>query len=150
MIKEEKIKEAWGKINDKINENGWFYFGYACNGWEDVECWLEDNNLISDESYYDMTYDQCDNGDLICVQIRPKTLQGIETNNGWIKIESEYDINLFKDKERYFVFIKTSDCNESKIAVYSNLYKCFIDIYNNEIENVTHYQPIEKPKPPIY
>ena len=26
MTKEEKIKEACGKLNDKINENGWLYF----------------------------------------------------------------------------------------------------------------------------
>ena len=55
MTKEEKIKEACGKLNDKINENGWLYFGYACNGWEDVEEWLESNNLNSDENYYEET-----------------------------------------------------------------------------------------------
>lgn len=130
ITKEEKIKEAWG---DQYDEN------IEANGFKEVKS-LYDVDLNSFEVISSLGF----------YYVRPKSLQGIEDNNGWIKIESEDDINLFKDKERDFVFIKTSDCNESKIAVYSNLYKCFTDVYNNEIENVTHYQPIEKPKPPIY
>ena len=42
MTKEEKIKEAWGNLSDIINENGWLYFGYACNGQDDVEDWVEE------------------------------------------------------------------------------------------------------------
>ena len=136
MTKEEKIKESWGITSDKINEKGWLYFGYACNGWDDVEDWLEDNNLNSDESYYDMTYDECDNGDLIYVQIRPKSLQGIENNNGWIKIESEEQ--RFPDEDLWI-------CNFN-----GNKQPFIHDAYDFIPERYTHYQPIEKPKPPLF
>lgn len=145
MTKEEKVKEAWGELNDEINENGWLYFGYACNGWDDVENWLEDNNLISDESYYHMTYDECDNGDLICVQIRPKSLQGIEDNNSWVKIESEEDLpNTHIDVVLY------DTINNITFGFWDNLQMCFKDRFGQEYKNATHYKPIEKPNPPLF
>lgn len=137
--KEEIIKDAWDNV-DGSNKNNWAnYWTYdkAKEHGMDKNGWIKVCGYEPEEG-------------MVCDYMRPPQLKGIENNNSWIKIESEEDINLFKDKERDFVFIKTSDCNESKIAVYSNLYKCFTDVYNNEIENVTHYQPIEKPKPPLY
>lgn len=70
---------------------------------------------------------------------RPKTLNGIETNNGWIRIESESD--LPKEECQCFIIVKG---------------EVFFDYYNgNDFDlyvksYVTHYQPITKPKPPIY
>ena len=139
MTKEEKIKEAWGNINDKINENGWFYFGYACNGWDDVEDWLEDNNLNSDESYYDMTYNQCDNGDLIYVQIRPKSLQGIENNNGWFILN-----NVAKEIPIEIDNIELYNINTGEYYISTDTHE-FI-----EIGRFTHWKPLEKSKYPLF
>ena len=139
MTREEKIKEAWGNINDKINENGWFYFGYAFNGWDDVEDWLEDNNLNSDESYYDMTYDQCDNGDLIYVQIRPKSLQGIENNNGWFILN-----NVAKEILIEIDNIELYNINTGEYYISTDTHE-FI-----EIGRFTHWKPLEKSKYPLF
>ena len=139
MTKEEKIKEACGKLNDKINENGWLYFGYACNGWEDVEEWLESNNLNSDENYYDMTYDQCDNGDLICVQIRPKQLQGIEDNNGWITLN-----NVSREIPIELDNIELFNINTDEYYVSTDTHE-FI-----KIGMFTHWKPLEISKYPLF
>jgi hypothetical protein len=75
-------------------------------------------------------------------KIRPKSIQGIENNNGWIKIESDDD--LPKKSGMYWTFIIGKE-------VVANTFNTF---GNNEFtfDNgvVTHYQPIQKPQPPIY
>ena len=138
--KEQKIKEAWGLLLDNTNSDGWFWFGYACNGWDDVIDMLIENNLPTDYDYYEHKYQELDNGELIGVMFRPKSLQGIENNNGWIKIESEDD--LPKEGELFWV---------KKIG-YD--YPLFEPMYHDDgeywLQWYTHYQPIEKPKPPIY
>ena len=138
MTKEEKIKESWGITSDKINEKGWLYFGYACNGWDDVEDWLEDNNLNSDESYYDMTYDECDNGDLIYVQIRPKSLQGIENNNGWI--------SLLNNEEEFYDYgeVELFNINTREYYVCTDRHESI------ELNKFTHFKPLEKSKYPLF
>lgn len=145
MTKEEKIKEAWRDLpikilNKVIKNNGWLNYGYACNGWDDVEDYLSGVGCNSNRDDYDMISDQCDNGDLIGIQIRPKSLQGIETNNGWIKIESEED--LPKEEGHYWVYSENKD-------ILADYYELNNNSWNNK-PRVTHYQPIEKPKPPIY
>lgn len=67
---------------------------------------------------------------------RPKSLQGLETNNGWIKIESEDD--LPKIQATYHVILKNGNQYMRTFADKSSFF------------DVTHYQPIEKPQPPIY
>ena len=65
----------------------------------------------------------------------------IEDNNGWIKIESEED--LPKDGH-YWVITKEgilTDSPKDKDLFQDNSYW---------LSNFTHYQPIVKPKPPIY
>jgi len=63
-------------------------------------------------------------------------------NNGWIKIESENDLPK-KDCNCWIVVN-----NEIKNGNYSlRKGRFFIIMY---IDNVTHYQPIITPKPPLY
>ena len=62
-------------------------------------------------------------------------------NNGWIKIESEYD--LPKDSWSYWVFRDDSEITTLRDYVADK------NSLGYEI-NITHYQPIEKPKLPIY
>lgn len=74
------------------------------------------------------------------VYIRPKSLQGIETNNGWIRIESEED--LPKEDGVYWVY--TVDGNRQLRYLEDFLHNGKINKY------FTHYQPILKPEKPIY
>lgn len=76
---------------------------------------------------------------------RPKSLRGIENNNGWVKIESKDD--LPKNSGEYYVidkFMETNPCRE----FFDN--KAYISLNERWLHRYTHYQPIEKPKPPIY
>lgn len=75
-------------------------------------------------------------------------LKGLEYNNGWIKIESEKDLpkseygqyHVYSEKELFSIEPKNqgiepfwiNDPNKSK----------------EWLDNFSHYQPIEKPKPP--
>jgi len=123
MTKEEKIQEAYGELYNILcpNESGW------------------SKRMLKPE------YNEYEDFDIIEVSeyrysIRPKSLQGIENNNGWIKIESEDDL----PKEEYELYFVTGSN--------TNVHQCIYHIGIKEywLKTFTHYQPIQKPQPPIY
>jgi len=74
---------------------------------------------------------------------RPKSLSGIETNNQWIRIEEDgSNLPNGNDADNFWI------CNENGLFDFFS--------YPEQIERkfrngtVTHYQPVIKPKPPIY
>lgn len=71
---------------------------------------------------------------------RPKSLQGIENNNGWIKIESENDL----PKEKCKIWVRSLEFKEIVIINFTNSF--FTPIH----QTCTHWQPITTPKLPIY
>lgn len=135
MTKEEKIKEAYREDYKFINE---FLIG---NGFFDGEC---DDLIHLRRKLYK-------NGgvDIKIIDevqfVRPKSLEGIENNNGWIKVESEAD--LPKSHLDVYMF---DEINNISFGFWDNLQMCFKDRFGQEYQFITHYQPIEKPKPPIY
>jgi len=128
MSKQDVIKSAygefWSNVNGYVDKNGWCSIYY-----EDFGIRL----FGSEAEFYNFK------------AWRPKSLSGIENNRGWVKIESENDLPkediecwVLDDEEivhAYFMY-------ESK-----NWYS-HIDL--NLRLFPTHYQPIIKPKPPIY
>ena len=131
MIKEEKIKEAYGENYNphNIDENGWMKYSLWMHFFKKV----------------DADYDEFDNRNMV---VRPNSLTGIENNNGWIKIESEED--LPKNNGSYFT--KTNYCKET-IERYYPIFtksKSIEDERKWWLENITHYQPIVKPNNPLY
>ena len=127
--KQEAIKKAyynnWDKVKDYVDENGWIF-------WSDKNPIGIYNNRYLEYKEENPNY------------WRPKSLQGIENNNGWIKIESEAD--LPKNNDDYWVITNIKD---DEVQQLSNL--IVIRCLNLEKNiKVTHYKPIEKPKPPIY
>lgn len=74
----------------------------------------------------------------------PKSIQGIENNNGWIQRDEDSTF------EPNWYWVKKKDGDE-EIAFYAPHRDCFggvdADIYVSE---VTHFQLINKPKPPIF
>ena len=126
--KQEAIKKAyseyWEKVKDYVYNDGWI-----------------------DNSIPKFRFGQLKNLDLEYkndVFFRPKSLQGIENNNGWIKIESEKD--LPKVSGLYF----GKDYEFGTDMMYFDFETKKWEDSNGYLQNVTHYQPIEKPKPPIY
>ena len=114
--------------------------------WEKVKDYVDNDGYI-DNSIPKFTFGQVKNLDLEYkndVFFRPKSLQGIENNNGWIKVESEAD--LPKNDDDYWVMTSIKD---DEVQQLSNL--IVIRCLNLEKNiKITHYKPIEKPKSPIY
>ena len=138
MTKEDVIKKAWGDYykpyKHQIDENGLLSERFLTNGQL-----KELNDDLSIEIY------RLDTGYYF---YRPKSLQGIENNNGWIKIESEEDL----PKENIDCFFYDKALDAIVTGYYSSDYNRFsfsgfIIEWNKDI---THYQPIEKPKLPIF
>jgi len=77
MTKEEKIQEAYGEYWEKlkfcIDENGWF---------NQITKWQSLDNYFHKDTIEGKSYLQ-----------RPKSLQGIENNNGWEDIQKAELIN---------------------------------------------------------
>lgn len=141
MTKEEKIIKAWMDLNIKtpfgICDNTGWYHGYFCNGINDIES--ENGKEITALINYDI--DMSGVG-----KFRPKSLEGIETNNGWSKIERVED--LPKETDTYWFvsritgkIMKDYFTADSKVSSFHN---CQVKLYS-------HYQPILKPNElPIY
>lgn len=84
---------------------------------------------------------------------RPKSLAGIETNNGWIKIESEADLPK-KDIDCFYIPKRSGEIVVGcfRLVSYKGWKKMFTVDHNIAVGfgHVTHYQPIIRPLPPIY
>ena len=114
--------------------------------WENVKDYVDNDGWI-DNSIPKFTFGQLKNLDLEYkndVFFRPKSLQGIENNNGWIKIESEEDLPK-NDMYVHIIFNK-------KVNI---AFLCNGELYNpNKVKyykkGVTHYKPIEESTLPIY
>ena len=136
MTKEEKIKEAWGYawdfIDGHVKENA-----LHC-GWVhklNINIHFNELNIELQQHYTDKWL------------YRPKSLQGIENNNGWIKIESEEDLPKDENIVEFWVY------DDKEIVLAKFMYESkrwYHDVNLNLRLFPTHYQPIEKPKPPIY
>lgn len=124
--KQEVIQEAWGEyydsIQDELDKDGWLHSAVRPDIDLDLDVELQNNNWIIGESEY----------------IRPKSLQGIEDNNGWIRIESEDDL----PKDLVYLYSEYGDIIKGHLFNHYGYYA--------QPKYITHYQPIIKPKPPIY
>lgn len=135
--KEEVIKDAWGDywINMSPELRRIVILNSGSLHLRDFikEFGFEDSFLYKFEVYQ---------SPLVSISlIIPKSLQGIDNNNGWIKIEGEED--LPKENDNYWVRYKSGEYSMASYVHNSLFIKDWISKY-------THYQPIVKPKLPIY
>jgi len=121
--------EHWKQVKDRVNESGW----------NETPCF--NYNINSSVDYKSIAH-----GVFIT---RPKSLSGIENNNFWTCIESEADLPT--ESGRYFIFAN----GKVDVGTYILTYKVwkvsggyYSDTHQNL--NITHYQPITKPKPLIF
>jgi hypothetical protein len=123
--KNKAIKAAYGKYWEQVKN------------FTDINGWIDNNNS------------KFTNGDLkglVCeykdnTTFRPKLLQGIEENNGWVLIKSIHDLEI--EKGQYFTIYKNGFI---EVSYYDGTINC----YKFWKLNFTHYKLIIKPKPPIY
>lgn len=127
MTKEKMIKEAWGlnyeAFSEHIDSDGWAIYPH-----------FQKHEMVEDVRSLEFK----ENGS----GFRPKTLQGIENNNGWININD----NLPKEKGYYIMYN-----GENMVLIELNDTTNMITLREQFLKDgFTHYQPIVKPKPPIY
>lgn len=133
---QEAIRKAWGEIYEKV-EKHLTKDGYAPFQLTEMKVIFFEN-----EHLFETTDKIGFNAECIGIEFfRPKSLQGIENNNGWIRIESEKD--LPSGDMDVFVLIN-SKIESDYYLVHHNNFKYF------NWHECTHYQPIVKPEKPIY
>lgn len=125
--KQDAIKKAygehWDKVKDYVDENGWASYPNV------------------QQHDYDFGKLEFKDG---CTFLRPESLQGIENNNGWIKIESDDDI----PKNDMYVHIVFNKKMNIAFLCDGEFFAPNKEKYNKK--GVTHYQPIETKKQPIW
>ncbi|MGS4345062.1 hypothetical protein ACKUSY_05510 [Myroides odoratus] len=137
--KEQVIKEAWGIhfncIGDKNREHCLKNDGWIITDMSDID--IEE---VSNPKY-DSKF-ECYHFDEWFYKIRPKSLQGIEDNNGWIRIESKDDLPI-DNGGSYMVCEKGIPREEYQMPRESLAkgWSCGV---------ITHYKPIVKHKKPLY
>lgn len=102
--------------------------------------WFEMYDLVTESDFIELNENDFD---IIGGECRLKQLQGIENNNGWIKIESENDL---PNHDIYCHFM-------SGKYIYNGLYDKYLQGFYNGLDKiigVTHYQPIKTPPKPIF
>jgi len=134
--KEEVIKEKWIEI---IGEENFKKLNVDENGFEDHYTYATKTQSVKEhtEKYFDINK----NTGLI----RPKSLQGIESNNGWISINSEKDLPAIGT----FYTILSFDEN---IVEREFPHPKFTLEFNKEwwLKYVTHYQEKIMPNKPLH
>ena len=126
--KEELLQSIYGAEYIHADINGWMKYGM-----------YHPNDLGFDNDEVDRY------GDMYLW--RPKSLQGIESNNGWISINSEKDLPG-EDLDVHIVFKKDGG-NFQTFGVWDKRLNSFWS-GAMKIGIPTHYQPIVKPLKPIY
>lgn len=142
MTKKEKIQEVYGEYwCEEIDADGWYRLSiksdkkltdYMLNNKD-----LFESKVIKKPDWYE-TY------------FRPKSLQGIENNNGWIKIESEADLPKDKYGMYHVVAKENFFCEEPKNQGIDDYWLNDNNKAKNWIKDFSHYQPIVKPQPPLH
>lgn len=143
MTKQEKIQEAYGEYWEAVkgyaDENGWIIEAEVK---ESISRFETIGRIPT--TFYCIDFEADDNEHFQTI-LRPKTLIGIENNNGWIKIESEDD--LPKETGTYHFVSRSTGVtlidyftHDSKVHNYFFMQR---GLYS-------HYQPVQKPEPPIY
>jgi len=128
MTKQEKIQEAYGE---------WF---------EEMKPWIDEDGWFNKNAFYQkkfgFNYEQID---ILFSHYQdfmiPKSIFRLKDNNGWTKIESENDLPT--DKTTQY-----STCKDKK--VFQSTINCGTVKHWFNIGKITHYQPIQKPREPLY
>lgn len=110
--------------------------------WEEMKPFVNDNGWFDKNSFYNNQFSfKYEDLDLLFSHkedyMIPKSIENIETNNGWISILSEKD--LPSETNNYWVL--------NKLGISMRGYDME---EHNHWEDITHYQPITKPEPPIF
>lgn len=133
VAKQEAIRKAYGELYEVMKEN----INHTTGSYL-----IESTHFYDKDNFYKRElFDVREYSESLLV-ITPKSLQGIENNNGWIRIESEEDLPLLEDESEFWISNNNGifDFIASSLQVQRKW----------ENKTLTHYQPIVKPEKPIY
>lgn len=146
--KQEAIRLAWieilgeekyNEIKSEIENNGWL-IKYSYNPFVD-EVYIDRKELLDIEDVFHFKTYHAGNE----ISVRPKSLSGIEDNNGWISIESEED--LPKESGTFYISFYNGEVGTA-------LFYLDVQRWYSTHEGIrrfpTHYQPIVNPQPPTF
>jgi len=134
--KEQVIKESygeyWEELKELISDNGWVSFFDDKTRIRDI---FHSQENISVSPNYNNNW-------------RPKSLQGIENNKGWIKIESEEDL---PKKAGNYKIVKSGKIEQATF-IGNNRWFCDGRDFPNQTANhgITHWKNIEIEELPIH
>lgn len=138
--------DKFSKLMPHIDENGWCITLDQMG--ERVSPPLKELGFTR-EQMDDLT-DHCHiHGNLVW---RPKTLQGIENNNGWTRIESEADLPQiagYDFKRKYFTIVDGKIRDDVMFNVVFGEWRTVRGCKITKM-NVTHYMDINIPPLPIF
>jgi hypothetical protein len=132
MTKEEVIKAAYGEhwesFSNEVKKCALNNDGYIYNSI------LEPKDLSLETHQY-----------ILGFKWRPISLSGIENNNGWIKIEMESDMPKQRGTDDIYIIDELGEVQVASSKLLNDR-----QIFNYWKATITHYQPINKPKPPLF
>lgn len=146
MTKQQAIQESyieyWVQLPAEVQEQA-----LQNDGWISIKDSIKDNMSLEDSIDMEFLDKYGYNGE--CVghsHYRPKSLQGIENNNGWIKIESEE--SLPKEYDFYDACCFSEKFPKDVPMFYGCNLPDLRNYFNEEL--ITHYRPIVKHDYPIF
>lgn len=137
--KQQAIEKAYGENYKKCTPDG--------NGWviKKMISSHENNNMGYENFGYKDSELEIDFRVSFLYRWRPKSLQGIETNNYWIKILSDDDLPT--EKGVYYICHKDFNLETAEFDVEVQRWYATTE----QIRRFpTHYQKVVLPNPPIY
>lgn len=147
QLKNEAIRKAWiaeigeeklSRLTGKIDKNGYY--------WQYFYDFVDTSHMDYLQQHFDGV-----NGRIEASTYRPKSLSGIETNNGWIRIEPDGSNLPIESQENFDVCYLKSDGSfaEIKNQMCYQVVSRFKNPHKFHVK-ITHYKQIEKSKPPIF
>jgi len=134
MTKKERIQESWGYLWGKFEVKS-----MDRNGWVAPSDWIGGKvNYQKDINWADVELEFVG---MPCYLLRPKSLHGIETNNGWTKIESEKDLPA--EDGNYIFWAGTDKHLENQYQYHTSRSEDFFVWFS-------HWRPIVKNPKPLY
>jgi hypothetical protein len=139
MTKQEIIKEAYGthydEVSSFIDENGWcVQIDYSTDKELKNHRSLNEIGFTQNDDLLDFGYFSNENKH----KWRPKTLDGLEDNNGWRLID-ELDV----EENEYVLFLRMTEGGE--VPIFTSPLSC-----DFSIGYFTHWKRIDISKPPLF
>lgn len=141
--------DAWEKVKEHVGEDGWCnrsVKGNSTNGMEPEGHGFDLNSIDllipSGAGFYRSVFYPLH----MFFKWRPKSLSGIENNNGWTRCDERMPD---KSDAKYYIFENGKLAGTTNGFSINNVRNAYLREPDKHV-NITHWRPIDPVKPPIY